>query len=152
MSSSSSTSSKRIYQGMALAALAAFIWSGNFIVARAVIREISPVSLAFFALDHGINRASSNLPSPYKRIGNAREETPALLLFVITIRDNPFQHVRVCGRSLFACNKPRVDWHNIITNFCHLTCRIFFERKDPRNAIDRITRMYFWYPFIAFEG
>jgi drug/metabolite transporter (DMT)-like permease len=32
---------------MALAALAAFIWSGNFIVARAVIREISPVSLAF---------------------------------------------------------------------------------------------------------
>lgn len=32
---------------MALAALAAFIWSGNFIVARAVIREISPVALAF---------------------------------------------------------------------------------------------------------
>ena len=32
---------------MALAALAAFIWSGNFIVARAVIREISPVSLTF---------------------------------------------------------------------------------------------------------
>ncbi|HSB94484.1 MAG TPA: DMT family transporter [Flavitalea sp.] len=45
--SQSSTSSNRIYQGMALAAIAAFIWSGNFIVARAVIRVISPVSLAF---------------------------------------------------------------------------------------------------------
>jgi len=32
---------------MALAALAAFIWSGNFIVARAVIHEISPVALGF---------------------------------------------------------------------------------------------------------
>jgi len=42
-----STTSKRIYQGMALAALAAFIWSGNFIVARAVIHEISPVALGF---------------------------------------------------------------------------------------------------------
>src|SRR6476620_2832431 len=42
-----STSSKRIYQGMALAALASFIWSGNFIVARAVIHQISPVALGF---------------------------------------------------------------------------------------------------------
>lgn len=32
---------------MLLAFLATLIWSGNFIVARAVIREISPVSLAF---------------------------------------------------------------------------------------------------------
>lgn len=32
---------------MALAALAAFIWSGNFIVARAVIHEVTPVSLGF---------------------------------------------------------------------------------------------------------
>jgi drug/metabolite transporter (DMT)-like permease len=45
--SSSTTSSKRIYQGMALAVIAVFIWSGNFIVARAVIHQISPVSLGF---------------------------------------------------------------------------------------------------------
>ncbi len=34
--------------GVLFAVLACFIWSGNFIVARAVIREIPPISLAFF--------------------------------------------------------------------------------------------------------
>lgn len=34
--------------GISLAVLAAFIWSGNFIIARKVIRDIPPVSLAFY--------------------------------------------------------------------------------------------------------
>jgi drug/metabolite transporter (DMT)-like permease len=38
----------RLYIGIALAVLATLIWSGNFVVARSVIKEISPVSLAFF--------------------------------------------------------------------------------------------------------
>ncbi len=42
------TSSKTIYAGIGLAVLAAFIWSGNFIVARAVIRDIPPISLNFY--------------------------------------------------------------------------------------------------------
>lgn len=39
---------KNILQGIGLAVLATFIWSGNFIVARAVYKEIPPVTLSFF--------------------------------------------------------------------------------------------------------
>ena len=38
---------KQTIQGILLAVLATLIWSGNFIVARAVIHDINPVSLAF---------------------------------------------------------------------------------------------------------
>ncbi len=40
--------SKNIYTGIGLAVLAAFIWSGNFIVARAVNKEIPPIGLNFY--------------------------------------------------------------------------------------------------------
>lgn len=43
-----STASKAIYTGIGLAVLAAFIWSGNFIVAKAVNKEIPPISLNFY--------------------------------------------------------------------------------------------------------
>src|SRR4028119_1793961 len=36
------------YAGIAFAILATIIWSGNFIVARGVIHQIPPFSLAFF--------------------------------------------------------------------------------------------------------
>jgi drug/metabolite transporter (DMT)-like permease len=39
---------KRIYIGIGLATLATLIWSGNFIVSRAVFRQIPPISLSFF--------------------------------------------------------------------------------------------------------
>ncbi len=39
---------KNIYIGIGLAVLATLIWSGNFIVARGVIKEIPPVSLSFY--------------------------------------------------------------------------------------------------------
>jgi drug/metabolite transporter (DMT)-like permease len=39
---------KNIYTGIALAVLATFIWSGNFIVARAVNKDIPPISLNFY--------------------------------------------------------------------------------------------------------
>jgi drug/metabolite transporter (DMT)-like permease len=43
------TSAKRnIYIGIGLAVLAVIIWSGNFIAARGVIKQIPPVSLAFY--------------------------------------------------------------------------------------------------------
>lgn len=41
-------SGKNTYIGISLAVLAVFIWSGNFIVARAVYQEIPPISLAFY--------------------------------------------------------------------------------------------------------
>ena len=41
-------STKNTYTGIGLAVLAAFIWSGNFIVARAVNKEIPPISLNFY--------------------------------------------------------------------------------------------------------
>ena len=43
-----SSTNKNIYTGIGLATLASFIWSGNFIIARAVYKEIPPVSLNFY--------------------------------------------------------------------------------------------------------
>lgn len=41
-------SAKNIYTGIWLAILATFIWSGNFIVAKAVNKQIAPISLNFY--------------------------------------------------------------------------------------------------------
>ena len=43
-----SQQSKKIYIGVGLAVLAAFIWSGNFIIAKGVNKEIPPISLNFY--------------------------------------------------------------------------------------------------------
>ncbi len=42
------THRKQIWAGMGLALLATFIWSGNFIIARDVYKQIPPVSLNFY--------------------------------------------------------------------------------------------------------
>jgi drug/metabolite transporter (DMT)-like permease len=42
------TSKNQIYIGTGLAVLATLVWSGNFIIARAVHKTIPPVSLAFY--------------------------------------------------------------------------------------------------------
>lgn len=42
------SSRRNIYAGIGLALLAVIIWSGNFVVARGVIKQIPPVSLAFY--------------------------------------------------------------------------------------------------------
>jgi drug/metabolite transporter (DMT)-like permease len=39
---------RQILIGISLAVLATFIWSGNFIIARGVIRDIPPVTLSFY--------------------------------------------------------------------------------------------------------
>ena len=39
---------KQIFTGIGLAVLATIIWSGNFIVARGVIKDIPPVTLSFY--------------------------------------------------------------------------------------------------------
>jgi drug/metabolite transporter (DMT)-like permease len=43
-----SPASRSVYFGIFLATLAAIIWAGNFIIARAVYKQIQPVSLAFY--------------------------------------------------------------------------------------------------------
>lgn len=42
------SSPRHIYTGIGLAVLATFIWSGNFIVAKAVYAEIPPIALNFY--------------------------------------------------------------------------------------------------------
>lgn len=42
------TANKKIYTGITFAILACIIWSGNFIVARAFIKDVPPVALSFF--------------------------------------------------------------------------------------------------------
>jgi len=44
----SSTTKRNNYIGIGLAVLATLIWSGNFIIARGVIKDIPPVTLAFY--------------------------------------------------------------------------------------------------------
>jgi drug/metabolite transporter (DMT)-like permease len=44
----SSAAKKSVYTGMGLAVIATLIWSGNFIIARRVIKNIPPVTLAFY--------------------------------------------------------------------------------------------------------
>ena len=44
----SSAGKKSVYTGISLAVVATLIWSGNFIIARGVIKDIPPVTLAFF--------------------------------------------------------------------------------------------------------
>jgi drug/metabolite transporter (DMT)-like permease len=44
----SSAQQKNIIPGIGLAVLAALIWSGNFVVARGIYKQIPPISLAFF--------------------------------------------------------------------------------------------------------
>src|SRR5512147_905991 len=39
---------RNIFIGVGLAVLATIIWSGNFVIARGVIKEIPPVTLAFY--------------------------------------------------------------------------------------------------------
>jgi len=39
---------KNIYEGTALAVLTVVIWSGNYVVARGIIKQVPPVSLAFY--------------------------------------------------------------------------------------------------------
>jgi drug/metabolite transporter (DMT)-like permease len=43
-----SITKKELYIGIGLAVLATIIWSGNFVVARGVIKQIPPISLAFY--------------------------------------------------------------------------------------------------------
>lgn len=43
-----SSSQRNVYIGICLAIMAAIIWSGNFIVARGVSKQIPPISLAFY--------------------------------------------------------------------------------------------------------
>lgn len=43
-----SVSQRNTYAGISFAMLAVIIWSGNFIVARGVIKQIPPISLAFY--------------------------------------------------------------------------------------------------------
>ncbi|MHA4847271.1 DMT family transporter [Flavitalea antarctica] len=63
---------KNIYIGIILAVTATIVWSGNFIVARGVIKQIPPVSLAFYRWLMG---SIIILPIGYKKF---RQELPVI--------------------------------------------------------------------------
>ena len=60
------------WTGIALAVLATIIWSGNFVVARAIIHEIPPIALAFF---RWLTASVIILPIAWKEL---RQEWPLL--------------------------------------------------------------------------
>lgn len=66
-------SKKELYIGIGLAILATIIWSGNFIVARGVIKQIPPVGLAFY---RWATASLIMLPLAWNRF---REEKPIIL-------------------------------------------------------------------------
>jgi drug/metabolite transporter (DMT)-like permease len=47
------TTQNKIYTGIAFAIVACIVWSGNFIVARAFIKDVPPVALSFFRWSTG---------------------------------------------------------------------------------------------------
>ncbi|MFD2525297.1 DMT family transporter [Flavihumibacter stibioxidans] len=63
----------QLYMGAALAVIATLIWSGNFIIARGVIHDIPPVSLAFF---RWLTASVLMLPLAWKQL---RAEWPVVI-------------------------------------------------------------------------
>src|SRR5687767_5067270 len=61
---------KQLYIGIGLAVLATIIWSGNFIVARAVADEIPPISLAFY---RWLTASLIMLPLAWKKFGAEKQ-------------------------------------------------------------------------------
>lgn len=66
-------SKKELYIGIGLAVLATIVWSGNFIVARGVIKQIPPVGLAFY---RWVTATLIMLPLTWNRL---REEKAVIL-------------------------------------------------------------------------
>jgi hypothetical protein len=82
---------RNIYTGIGLAVLATLIWSGNFIIARGVIKDIPPISLNFISVRHQTFQ-----------IGVAiSKKIMALPVLGFTHRCSPFQHFRLYRRSLY---------------------------------------------------
>lgn len=96
---------KNIYIGILLAVLATIIWSGNFVVARGVYKQIPPVSLAFY---RWLTACIIMFPLAYQRFAN--EKTVVLknwkyLLFVSLTGVAIFNtFVYVAGRYTTAIN------------------------------------------------
>lgn len=67
------TGKRELLIGIGVAVLATIIWSGNFVVARGVIHQIPPISLAFY---RWATASLLLLPFAWKRFG---EERPVLL-------------------------------------------------------------------------
>jgi drug/metabolite transporter (DMT)-like permease len=70
--SHTTTTPSKPWTGIALAVLATLIWSGNFVVARAIIHEVPPIALAFF---RWLTASVIILPLAWKEL---RVEWPAL--------------------------------------------------------------------------
>jgi drug/metabolite transporter (DMT)-like permease len=61
---------KQLYIGIGLAVLATIIWSGNFIIARAIIGKIPPISLAFY---RWATASLIMLPLAYKKFSEEKQ-------------------------------------------------------------------------------
>src|SRR6185503_11405819 len=61
---------KQLYIGIGLAVLATIIWSGNFIIARAVAGKIPPISLAFY---RWATASLIMLPLAYKKFNEEKQ-------------------------------------------------------------------------------
>jgi drug/metabolite transporter (DMT)-like permease len=93
----------KLLTGIALAALAALIWSGNFIVARGVFKEIPPISLAFYRWGLATIMIA---PFAWKKF---KQELPIFkksipLFFLDLISGDYFiQHICIHSRALLTC-------------------------------------------------
>ena len=79
-----------IYPGMALAVLAVILWSGNFIVARGIYRQLPPISLAFY---RWITATLIIAPFAFKKF---KEEKP-----IVSLHWRYFFWVALWGIALF---------------------------------------------------
>lgn len=121
--------------GMALACLAAVLWSGNYIVARGVHQKISPVSLAFF---RWLTATLVLLPFALKQV---REQWPLIRLHLPLFSLTALLGVTLFNTFIYIAGKyiPAINLAVIGTTaapvFVLFLSRLFLKEKVSTYAV-----------------
>ncbi len=110
--------------------LAAIIWSGNFIIARGVIRQIPPVSLNFYRWLIASIIISPFAIRQFKNEWMTVRAIPALFVLGCTHGHCPVQYVCLCRRALYDGDQPRADRHHFFSRHVDHPCPDLFKGKD----------------------
>lgn len=146
-----SSQSKTIYTGIIFAILATIIWSGNFIVARGVINQIPPVSLAFY---RWLTASLIILPLAFRKFNSEKNCYSSLEIPLLGGIEwyHFIQYACIYCRSLFACCQSCFDWYHFIARFRYFTGCCFFERENQTASNSWSTRMHQRNCYVVIRG
>lgn len=126
---------KNSLQGISLAVLAALIWSGNFIVARAVHKDISPGQLSFFRWATAtILLAPFAVRACIKEWGMMKKHLPYLFWLSLTGITLFNTFVYVAGHHTSAINLALIGTTSSPV-FANILARIFLKEKFSLNKV-----------------